>query len=41
MMQWAKTYRARLAALDEPDDFLSNDEAEALRERFNLPLAQS
>lgn len=41
MIQWAKTYRARLAALDEPGDFLSHDEAEALRERFNLPPAQS
>ena len=41
MMAWAEAFRAELAAMDEPGDFLTDEEAEALRGLFSLPRAQS
>ena len=39
MIQWAEAFRAELAELDEPGDFLSDEEARQLRNLFASPRA--
>ena len=41
MLEWSRDARAAAEALDTPGDFLTDEEAQALRARFDTDRAQS